>query len=366
MRIFSPIVEPSGLRAEFPVLDGLAYLNAGTDGPLARRATEAARAELERELADGRAMAHFERRKELSDRLRAAYAEVLGAEPADVSLTTCTTEGMAHVIAGMGLKPGDEIITSDEEHPGLLGALGAARELSGAVVREVPLADVADAAGPKTALVACSHVGWVSGSFAPAELAQLDVPVLLDGAQGIGAVPVDVQALKCAAYSGAGQKWLCGPDGSGMLFTTPSFRSRLAVPRRGYGNLADAGLGLAAAPHEDGRRFDSPAQSAESTALALAAIELLASAGWAAVHERARTLAERLVEMLSEAGRPPAPRGATTLVSFPSEDPAAEREALAEAGVIVRNIPDRPWLRASVGAWNDEGDLERLVGTLAR
>jgi L-cysteine/cystine lyase len=366
MRIFSPIVEPSGLRAEFPVLDGLAYLNAGTDGPLPRVATDAVRAELDRELAEGRAMAHFERRKELGDRLRAAYAGALGAEPQDVSLTTCTTEGMAHVVAGMGLRAGDEIITSDEEHPGLLGALGAAREIHGVTVREVPFAEVAEAVGPKTVLVAVSHVGWVSGSLAPAELAQLDVPVLLDGAQGVGAVPVDVKALGCAAYSGAGQKWLCGPDGTGMLYTSPAFRARLSVARRGYGNLADAGLGLAAVPHEDGRRFDAPAQSAESSAMALAAIELLAGAGWAAVHERARTLAERLCELLAEAGRTPAPRGPSTLVSFTSEDPAGERQALADAGVIVRNIPDRPWLRASVGAWNDEGDLERLVGTLAR
>ena len=56
MRIFSPIVEPSGLRAEFPVLRELAYMNAGTDGPVAERAVAAARAELERELDDGRAI----------------------------------------------------------------------------------------------------------------------------------------------------------------------------------------------------------------------------------------------------------------------------------------------------------------------
>ena len=83
------------------------------------------------------------------------------------------------------------------------------------------------------------------------------------------------------------------------------------------------------------------------------------------MHERARTLAARLVEMLREAGREVAPRGDTTLVSFTSEDAVEERAALAEHGVVIRNIPDRPWLRASVGAWNDEGDLERLVENLS-
>jgi L-cysteine/cystine lyase len=366
MGLFSPIVDPSGLRSEFPVLAGLAYLNAGTDGPLPARSVAAARAELDRELADGRAMAHFERRTELTDALRAAYARALGADTADIALTTCTTEGMAHVIGGLPLEAGQEILTSDEEHPGLLGALTAAREIKGVTVREVPLMEIADRIGPDTALVACSHVGWVSGSYAPAALAEVDVPVLLDGAQGAGAVEIDLASLGCDAYAGAGQKWLCGPDGSGLLWVSAKLRERLQVPRRGYGNLAEANLGLDAVLHEDARRFDAPSLSAEAVACSLASIELLESAGWPAVHERARTLAAKLVEMLEEHGRPTAPRGATTLVSFQSEDPAAEREMLAEKGVVIRNIPDRPWLRASVGAWNDEQDLQRLVETLAR
>ena len=103
---------------------------------------------------------------------------------------------MAQVIGGLELAAGDEIVTSDEEHPGLLGALAAARELHGVEVREVPFAELANAVGPRTRLVACSHVGWVSGSLAPVELAELDVPVLLDGAQGVGAVAVDVQRAR--------------------------------------------------------------------------------------------------------------------------------------------------------------------------
>jgi L-cysteine/cystine lyase len=365
MRLFSLVVDARGLRAEFPVLERLAYLNAGTDGPLATRAAKAATEMLELELEEGRAAAHFGRRKELTEDLRGAYATALGCDPADLAVTTCTTEGIAVTVGGLGLGRGDEILTSDEEHPGLQGALGAARALNGVEVREVPLTKIAEAAGPRTRLVACSHVGWMSGLFAPAELAELDVPVLLDGAQGVGAVDVDVRALGCDAYAGAGQKWLCGPDGTGMLYVTPALRERLAVSRRGYGNLADPGAGLEAELHDDARRFDSLALSAEALACALAAIRVLADAGWAGVRERAGTLATRLVELLVEHGREPAPRGETTLVSFSSPDPEGERERLAEKGVILRNIPGRPWLRASVGAWNDEGDLERLLRALS-
>jgi selenocysteine lyase/cysteine desulfurase len=365
MRVFSRFVSLPALRAEFPVLGRLAYLNAGTDGPLPTRAVKAAGAELERELKEGRAQPHFARRTELTDALRAAYARTLGCAPEDLALTSCTTEGMAQVIGGLQLAPGDEILTSDEEHPGLLGALAAARELRGVEVREAPLGELAAAVGPRTRMVACSHVGWMSGCLAPAELADLEIPVLLDGAQGVGAIETDVRALGCDAYAGAGQKWLCGPDGTGMLYVSPGLRERLAVPRRGYPNLANPEAGLEAQLHEDARRLDSPSLNAETVACALAAIEVLESAGWPAVHERARSLATRLAELLAERGREPAPRDETTLVSFPSEDPVAERERMAENGVIVRNIPARPWLRASVGAWNDEDDLDRLLGTLS-
>jgi selenocysteine lyase/cysteine desulfurase len=364
MGLFSPIVEPSELRSEFPVLERVAYLNAGTDGPLPVRAVSAASSELERELAEGRAMAHFERRGELAGALREAYARALRADPADVALTTSTTEGMGQVVMGLQLRPGDEILTSDEEHPGLLGALAAARDILGATIREVPFARVAEEVGPATRFVACSHVSWATGALAPAELAEVEVPVLLDGAQGVGAIDVDVTALGCDAYAGAGQKWCCGPDGSGSLWVAPELTEQLAVSRRGYGNLQEANEGLDASLHPDARRFDAPSLSAEGLACSLAAAEVLEALGWAALWERARTLAESLAEMLAERGREPVPRGPGTLVSFPSPDPEAERAELAEQGVVVRNIPGRPWLRASVGAWNDESDLERLLGAL--
>jgi L-cysteine/cystine lyase len=146
-----------------------------------------------------------------------------------------------------------------------------------------------------------------------------------------------------------------------MLYVAPTLRERLAVPRRGYGNLADPGAGLRAALHEDARRFDTLSLNAETVAAALASARVLASAGWQEIHARARTLAATLAEQLAALGRAPAPRDDTTLVSFASPDPEGERERLAAAGVILRNIPDRPWLRASVGAWNNEDDLNRLL-----
>lgn len=354
------------LRGRFPVLAHTAYLNAGTDGPLPAAAAEAGARALREAAERGRALEHFEHRQALGRALRESYARVLGCQAAQVALTTCTTDGLASVLDGLTLGPGDEILTSDEEHPGLLGPLAGVRERTGAQVRVAPFSQIAAAVGPCTRLVACSHVSWMTGALAPVELAALDVPVLLDGAQGAGAVPVDVHALKCAAYAGAGQKWLCGPDGSGVLYVSESLSERLAVSRRGYSNLSDPAAGLDARLHEDARRFDSAALSAETLAGALAAVEVLQEAGWAQLHARARSLAARLAHELQGRGRQvQAPAGASPLVSFTSPDPAAERARLAERGVILRDVPGRPWLRASVGAWNDETDLERLVEGLA-
>ena len=333
---------------------------AACQGGASRRAGGASR-----EVADGRGKAHFERRAELNGQLRESYAAALGCAPGELALTTCTSEGIAQVIGGLELGTGDEILTSDEEHPGLLGTLAAARELKGVAVRVAPLPDIADAVGPRTRLVACSHVGWMSGRLAPEGLAQVDLPVLLDGAQGVGAIPVDVHALGCAAYAGAGQKWLCGPDGTGMLYVSASLRARLRVERRGYPNLADPDAGLDAGVHEDARGLDSMSLSAEAVACALASMRVLETAGWRTVHERARELAARLVEQLREHDRTVVPRADTTLVSFESSDPEHDREKLLERGVILRNIPGRPWLRASVGAWNDEDDLDRLLVALS-
>jgi selenocysteine lyase/cysteine desulfurase len=358
-------VDASALRDEFPVLQRLAYLNTGTNGPLAARAVEAARHELDREAKDGRTPASFERRAELSAELRAGYASALGCDPGDVALTTSTSDGVSQTLAGLALGAGDEVLTSDEEHPGLLGALSAIREVNGVSIREAPLSDLADAVGPRTSLVACSHVGWMSGVSAPAELAELEIPVLLDGAQGLGAVAVDVHALGCDAYAGSGQKWLCGPDGTGALYVSPSLRERMVVPRRSYVNLEDPNAGLDAHPHADARRYDAMLLSAGTLACARAGLGALEAAGLRAIHERAGSLADRLAGLLADSGREIAPRSATTLVSFASADPPAERMRLAEQGVVVRDIPGRPWLRASVGAWNNEEDLARLLEALS-
>src|SRR3954468_924635 len=170
-------MDAAALRAEFPVLTRSAYLNAGTDGPVPSVAVEAALAALESQEQEGRFVTHFEARREGHEKLREAYARVLGCDVADVALKTSTSEGIGSVLAGMDLGPGDEIVTSDAEHPGLVGPLIVARQ-RGVAIQPVPFEQLADAVGARTTLVACSHVNWRTGQIAPAGLAEVGVPVL--------------------------------------------------------------------------------------------------------------------------------------------------------------------------------------------
>ena len=351
------------LRAQFPVCAQLAYLNAGTCGPLPAPAVGVAGQVLDECARSGRGAMYFDQSVALATQRRAAYAALLHAEAGDIALTTSTSEGIVRVLAGLALGPGDEILTSDEEHPGLLGPLAAARRQRGVRVRAVPFAEIAGEVSSATRLVACSHVSWINGRIVP-DLSGVEVPVLLDGAQGVGAVATDVATLGCDFYAGSGQKWLCGPVGTGLLWVSPQWTERLIATGPTYLNLEDPDAGLDAAPAAGAMRFDTPAQSLETGVLAATAFVVLASTGWVELHERAADLAENLVVRLTESGRQVAARDRSTLVSWHDDDPAAAKNRLAAAGVVVRDLPGTGLLRASVGAWNDESDLDRVLAAL--
>jgi selenocysteine lyase/cysteine desulfurase len=353
----------SELRSAFPVCSELAYLNAGTDGPVAAVAAGDARAAIDLQTSEGRWWPHFEARIAEQGALREAYARMLGCAPSTVALTTSTSDGIGRVMAGLDLGEGDEILTSDQEHPGLIGPLLAARE-RGARIRIGPLARLSEAVEPTTTVIACSHVGWIDGQVADPALGAAGLPLILDGAQGAGAIAVDVEALGCAAYAAAGQKWLCGADGTGLLYVAPQFTTRIRAIAPAYFAFVEANRGLDSVLHDDARRHDTASLSREGVALSLAGLHVLESHGWARVYADGTGTAQRLVDRLRDTGRTVAPRGDTTLVSWEDPAPADTRARLADAGVILRDLPGTSYLRASVGAWNDETDLERLLELL--
>jgi selenocysteine lyase/cysteine desulfurase len=361
------VTDPQAFRAQFPVLERVAYLNAGTEGPIPRAAAEAAHRRIDLETARGRCgRPYIDEVMRLADALRTGYAGVLGCEPSSVALTGSTTDGVNTVLAGLHLRAGDEILTTDEEHPGLLAPLGRARRRFEVVVRVVPFAEIANEVSPATRLIACSQVSYVSGRVVDVDaLVGSGVPVLLDAAQALGAITVDVRALGCSFYACSGQKWLCGPEGSGCLYVRPDQLDELLIPWPTYGSVADPEQALEFAPAEGAARFDHGFPVALRSEWALASLGVFDEAGWHWVHERATSLARLLAERLAERGLAVAPRGDSTLVSWRSDDPEGDVEQLANAGLIVRHIPGLGLVRASVGAWTAEDEVERLVAAAA-
>ena len=349
-------------RAAFPVLERVAYLNAGTFGPLSRRTAAATEEQLRADLAGGRGgLPYFETMTALRERVRAQLGDLLRATPEHVALTSSTSEGCNIVLAGLGLGPEDEVVTTDVEHFGLLGPLHASgARVRVAAVRDRPSTEALEAilaeVTPRTRLIGLSHVAWTTGNVLPvAKLrANVDVPLLVDGAQSVGAIEVD--ATPFDFYTVSGQKWLCGPDSTGGLYVRDPERLRVARPSY-----------FSQARYEPTGRFEPRAGAARFDGgwVATAALAGLSSAldeppAWR--FERAAATAARCRELLAEHLQVVTEPGQATLVTFrPRGDATALAKAAGERGVVIRDVPGTGWLRASCGYWTSDEDLQRLV-----
>jgi L-cysteine/cystine lyase len=355
-------------RELFPVLRTYAYLNAGTFGPLPAIAGEIMREQAALDVERGRSgKPYFDAMVELRASLRARVATLLSAQPDQVALTSSTTDGCNIVLAGLRLGPEDEIVTTDAEHFGLAGPVFASgARVRVARVQYLPAADVVGAIAAevtaRTKLVATSHVLWTNGCVVDVHAVRREtgVRLLVDGAQSVGAIPVDVGDVDY--YTVSGQKWLCGPESTGALYVRNP--ERLNVARPSY---------LSQQSFEPGGRF---VPTAGAVRFEPGWVPVAALRGWAAtldlapkwrfdrIQEAAARCRERLVaagvEVVTEAGQ-------AGLVTFRPDGDAAECAQRAyAAGVVVRDLPGTGWVRASCGWWTSDEDIDRLVAAVVR
>ena len=245
------------------------------------------------------------------------------------------------VLRGLRLGPGDEVLTAPDEHPGLLGPLAT-------------LCHRTRGDGPHRALRRAGRRRRAPD--APCRLLARELGDRRDPPRGPRRAGRRARAARRRAgrrrdrggRGGAGLRLLRGRRPEVAL---RAGRDRPAVDRAGVARAPGAagrdvrqpGRAVAAAwsrpLQPDARRHDAAALPAEASAAAVAAHEVLAAAGWDAVHERARSLAAGLAHRLRERGRAVAPRGDTTLVAWEDPDPPARRDRLAAAGVAVRDLP---------------------------
>jgi L-cysteine/cystine lyase len=353
-------------RAAFPVLERYAYLNAGSVGPMAKRTHDAiVKAERE-ELGPRGSHDAFNRIVEQREALRDVVAGQIGVDADRISLTTSTSEGCRVVVSGLDLAPDDEIVTTDAEHYGLLGPIHASgARVRVARVRERPAAGALDAllaeVGDRTRLVALSHVLWINGHvISVQELKEaVSAPLLVDGAQSVGAIPVDAEPFDF--YTVSGQKWLCGPTPTGGLYVRDPERLRVAGPS--YFSQKSHHPDGSFVPRDGARRFDQSWIPAAFIAGLEAAVAGLPD--WR--FDRARELTELCRDRLIDAGHDVVTEsGQGTLVAWRWEGETTEAvKRLFDQDVVVRDLPGTGLLRASCGYWTSEDDIERLVAGLS-
>ena len=224
-------------RREFLFPTDIAYCNTGTLGAMPRPVFEAQTDELRRlevELPDwpyytqiGAPLTGYQPR----EGIRADVGSFIGAEMEEIAITQNATMSMNFLANGMTYRPGDEILFTDQEHGGSFGPFRLMAKRHGAVVREIDL-DAAAAKGPEGVLEAfedaTSSLGYRLPTRALCQLARdRDIFSIVDGAQVLGQLPVDVKDLGCDAYVSSPHKWLLAPKGTGILYIERSRQDEL-------------------------------------------------------------------------------------------------------------------------------------------
>jgi L-cysteine/cystine lyase len=373
------------LRAQLPAVQTTGYFNTGSNGPIPIVAYEAADAIARGELQQGRIVPGvYEENRERNRRFAALAAAIFGADGDEIALTHSATEGLGMALMGMTWRPGDEVITTFEEHPGLLLPLALLARRFGVVTRYADIGDgssgvvetLADRITSRTRVIAVSHVLWSTGAVLPlreiGELArQHELMVVVDGAQSAGQVPVDLHAMGIDAYAMAGQKWLCGPEGTGLLYVRRDRFADIAPTYARYGQFEPSGYFI---PAEGAKRYEigefySPALAAQEAALRW----LRGEVGFDWAYDRIATLGTEFRRRLTSIDgvkviTPSEPMAGLVNFTIAGLSPQEVTTQLYERGYTIRYVQTAPCTvsaRASISWWNTEEEVAGLAAAIA-
>ncbi|HEX6797702.1 MAG TPA: aminotransferase class V-fold PLP-dependent enzyme [Ktedonobacterales bacterium] len=380
------------IRDEVPAVRDTVYLNTGTCGPLPRRAVAAVREAFDTELAHGRiGPTHYPAMAEAVSGVKATVASVLGCDAEELALTRHTTDGMNIALAGLSWQPGDEIVVTNIEHPsGLLPSFLARRRyqvvtrvadigLGGGPAEEI-VAAIERQITPRTRLIVLSHIPYTTGAVLPlAEISAMahghGVRVLADAAQSYGQIPLDLHALGVDYYAMPGQKWMCGPEGTGVFYARAESLDALEQTFAGPFGMVFGTLDYLGATYElraGTGRFDVGSMSLPLLAGQLAATRWIRDdVGLPAATQRISQLGRYAAATL---GALPGVRIVTPrdrmagLIAFEVEgfDPEdLTKRLLAEHNITIRfvdtYINNPRAARISTGFYNTREDIDRLA-----
>ncbi len=380
-------IEP--IRAEIPATASLIYLNTGWQGPSPRPVIAAVQETLALEAESPTAPPTNAKRLEIFRKARGALADLINATPEEVSLQQNTTEGINIVVSGLGLERGDEVITCSLEHSSVMVPFYFSRERYGVTAKIVHpsardseadiLAKFEEALTPATKLVVLSHVTYGSGQLLPIrdicrQAHARGAYLLVDAAQSVGQMPVDVRQLECDFCAFPGHKWLLGPAATGGLYVRRDLIQRLEPPKVAH-RAADYYdfQGEFRAKVDAIDKFELTTVSAPLLAGLTAALKFIRGIGLEAVRRRSLHLARYATARL---GRIPGIRVvspekeeavASGLVSFSlaSVAPEVVTACLWERGrIVARTVPDASCTRLSLHVFNTETEVDAVAAVV--
>lgn len=375
-------------RQEFPGLANKVYFNFGGQGTLPRCAIEA--------IIDAHNYLQIQGPFSLkvnawvenkTEQLREAIASELGTPPQTISLTENVTAGCNIILWGLDWKAGDHILLSDCEHPGIIAIVKELARRFGIEFSTCPITDtlnqgdpvavIAQHLRPKTRLVVLSHLLWNTGQLLPlADIVELChhnapggqlVPILVDAAQSVGSMSLNLTELKADFYAFTGHKWLCGPAGVGGLYIRPEMFEILQPTFIGWRGIEQDATGQPIGWKNDGRRFEMATSAYPQFEGLRAAIAIHRQLG--SSHKRSKRICELsayLWQQLSEIDgikclKNSPPEGG--LVSFQLKGNISSKQlvqALERRGFLLRTLNNPDCIRACLHYFTLEAEIEQL------
>ena len=375
-------------RTHFLIPPGIAYCNTGTLGASPREVVDALTEGIRRleidlaawpyEQADGEPLTGYQR----LDSVRAAAGRFVNATASEIALTQNATMGMNFLANGLDLSPGDEVVSTDQEHGGGISPWRLLAKRRGILVRELALTPALaggpeavvrlfrDAMTPRTRVVMFSHITSGLGALLPArELCALTrgrgALAIVDGAQAVGQIPVDVRALGCDAYVGSPHKWMMAPKGTGFMFL------RQEVQKRFWTTLASYQWDN----HDDGafRFMQYGTGSVPVVDGFLAALRFIEGVGMERIARWDAMLTTRLRDGLAQipgarTASPLHPGLSAAITTFRVEGVKAKalQDALWERGVRVRAQGDDRGVRLSAHLYVSRADVDTVLDVTSR
>jgi len=368
---------PESLDREFPVRRNFLYFNHAAVSPLPRRVADAMAAHVaqvrDRGAADWRSWFG------MIEKTREKAARLVGASVAEIAFVPNTSWGLNLVALGFPWKDGDNVVTDDLEFPSnaypwrSLADRGVECRVAKSRGGRIALDDLAALADARTRVIAVSWVAFHSGFVFPlAEIGafcrERGILCVVDGIQGLGALPIDVREAKVDALCADAHKWLYGTEGGGLLYVAESARDRVPARAWGWWNLRteDEFLAGNGALYASARRYEPGTLPTANLAALGAALDLLAEMGGETIRSRILENVEALRRGLAERGwriATPEPAASGILAGVPpSGDARSWAKKLEERRVLV--APREGAVRFAPHAGNDVAEVARVLAVI--